>query len=207
MSHTRSFLPALFALAFIAGSTADVAAQKTLSADEKELAAYTLTMPTVRKMAAATKAIAQEMARDPKMMELEKLKARMDVLQQKDELTEAEAAEVEKLVERMEALEEEIDKADIADDNATLADMEATLKKHPAAMRALAAEGLAPREYARCMMALLQAAMIEGFSQGKADLTNLPDGVNPANVRFVREHKVELEALQKEMAGIGKKDR
>jgi hypothetical protein len=207
MSHARSFLPALFALAFGAGFVADIAAQKALSADEKELAAYTLTMPTVRKMAAATKALAQEMARDPKIMERDKLKARLEALQEKDELTDAEAAEIERLAERLEALEEEIDKADISDDNATLADMEATLKKHPGATRALAAEGLTAREYARCMMALLQAAMIEGFSQGKADLTDLPPGVNPANVRFVRENRVELEAIQKEMAGPGKKDR
>jgi hypothetical protein len=207
MTHARPFLPALLFLLFTAGAAADVAAQKALSADEKELAAYTLTMPTVRKMAAATKAIAQEMARDPKVMERDKLKARLDVLQAKDEVSDAEAAEIEKLAARVEALEEEIDKADIADDNATLADMEATIKKHPGAMRALAAAGITARDYALSMMALLQAAMIEGFSQGKADLTDLPPGVNPANVRFVREHKVELEAIQKEMAGIGKKDR
>jgi hypothetical protein len=53
-------------------------------------------------------------------------------------------------------------------------------------------------------MALLQAAIIEGFSQGKADLTNLPAGVNPDNVRFVRENKAEIEALQKMMAGAKK---
>jgi DNA repair exonuclease SbcCD ATPase subunit len=164
-------------------------------------------MPAVRKMASVTRALAQEAARDPKRMERDKLKARLDALQEKDELTEAESAELEKLSERLEALEEEIDKADISDDNATLADMEASLKKYPGAVRALAAEGLTPREYARCMMALLQAAMIEGFSQGKADLSNLPAGVNPANVRFVRENRVELEAIQKEMAGVGKKDR
>ena len=205
MSHGRSFLPALFVLVFAAGAAADVAAQKTLSADEKELAAYTLTLPTVRKMAAVTKALAQEAARDPKRMELEKLKARMDVLQEKDELTDAESAELEKLSERLEALEEEMDKEGLGN-NASLADMEAALKKYPGAMRALTAEGLTAREYARCMMALLQAAMIEGFSQGKADLTDLPQGVNPANVRFVREHKAELDAIQKEMAAIGKKD-
>ena len=207
MSHTRSFLPALFALAFAAGYAADIAAQKPLSADEKELAAYTLTMPTVRKMAAATKAIAQEMARDPRMMESAKLKARLETLREKDELTDAENAELEKLSERLEALEEEMDKDGSSGNNATLADMEASLKKHPGAMRALAAEGLTAREYARSMMALLQAAMVEGFSQGKADLASLPQGVNPANIRFVRENKAELEAIQKDMAAAGKKDR
>jgi hypothetical protein len=47
------------------------------------------------------------------------------------------------------------------------------------------------------MMALLQAALVEGMSQGKADLKNLPPGINPDNILFVREHKAELEAMQK----------
>ena len=36
---------------------------------------------------------------------------------------------------------------------------------------------------------MLQAALVEGFSQGKADLKTLPAGINPENVKFVREHK------------------
>jgi hypothetical protein len=206
MSRIESLLPALIALV-VSTSYLPAAAAQTLSADEKELAAYTLTMPTVRKVAAVTKRFAEEAARDPKVMERGKLKARLDVLQEKEELTEAETAEMEKLAERLEALEQEIDEADVSADNASLAGMEASFRKYPAVMRALAAEGLTPREYARCMMALLQAAMVEGFSQGKADLSNLPKGVNPENVRFVRENKAELEALQKEMAGPVKKDR
>ena len=48
---------------------------------------------------------------------------------------------------------------------------------------------------------MLQASLIEGFSQGKADPKNLPARINPENVRSVREYKAELEAMQKAMAG------
>jgi len=78
--------------------------------------------------------------------------------------------------------------------------MEAAFKKQPEAMRLLAAQGLSSREYWLCMMALMQAALVEGFSQGKADLKALPPGVNPDNLRFIRENKAELEKLQSEMA-------
>jgi len=201
MSHTRSFLPALFSLVFAAGAAADVAAQKALSADEKELAAYTLTMPTVRKVAAVTRTFLDEAARDPKVIESNKLKARLEVLEAKDELTAAETAEMEKLGGRIEALEAEIDSVDdLQRNNQSLADMEAGLKKRPTIMKALAREGLTPREYVRCLMALFQAAIVEGFSQGKADLAALPPGMSADHIRFIRENKTELDALQKEMA-------
>jgi hypothetical protein len=135
---------------------------------------------------------------------MQKLKAQIKALDEKEELTEAQQAELEKLREREEALEQEMDRAAEAkgfSNTQTLADMEAAMKKEPAAMRALAREGLTPREYALCMMTLLQASMVEGFSQGKADLSTLPPGVNPENVKFVREHKAELEAMQ---AALGK---
>ncbi len=83
--------------------------------------------------------------------------------------------------------------------------MEAQVRKHPAALRALASQGLTPREYAKATMALLLAAMVEGFSQGKADLEKLPPGVNPENVKFVRENKTELETIYAAMSGKDKK--
>ena len=210
MSYIRFLIAALLTVGMAAAHAPSAAAQ-TPTADEKALSTYTLTMPTVRKVAAATQkmgieAAAQE-ARDPKKAELRKLKTRMDALQEKEEMTEAEEAEVEKLIERMQALEEEIDASEDEGDsnNETLADMEAVMKKNPAAMRILASEGLTPREYTLCLMALFQAALAEGFSQGKLDLDKLPAGINPANIRFVREHKAELEALQKQMGAAPKK--
>ena len=187
-------------LALIASTEATTAQ----SPDEKALAAYRLNMATVRKVAAATQAFAAEQAKDPKVQELTKLRAEIKALQDKDELTDAESEKLDKLREREEALEEAMNRDDGSPDsnnNQTLADMEASIKKMPQAVAILAREGITPREYTLCMMALLQAAMVEGFSQGKADLTKLPAGVNPENVRFVRENKAELEALQKMMEG------
>jgi hypothetical protein len=206
MSRIPLVLFALVSGLFVSLSSG-VAAAPTQSSDEKELAAYRLTLPTVKKVAAATIAMAEEAAKDPRAKEMQKIKAELEELQKKEELTEAEQAKVDKLQEREAALEAELERSEIGGDNnpQSLADMEARLKKHPAAARALAAQGLTAREYAVCMMALLQAAMAEGFSQGKLDLNKLPAGINPENIKFVRENKAELEAMQKAMAATGKK--
>lgn len=205
MSRTRHVLPALVTAAALAIFAGDTLAQ-TLSADEKELAAYRLTLPTVKKLAAVMQSLAEEAAQDPKAKEIAGIRAEIKELQKKDELTEAEGAKLEKLLEREQALEDEEDITSNPRRNAeTLAEMEAQIKRFPSAVRALAREGLTAREYARATMALLQAAMVESFSQGKADLAKLPPGVNPENVRFVRENKTELEALQSARAGKPKK--
>ena len=203
--RARVFYPVIVAV--ITAVSASSALAQTLSADEKELASYRLTMPTVRKVMAALQSLAEEAARDPKAQEMAKLKAEIKTLTDKDELTDAENAQLEKLQERVQKLEDEDDSNDAASlNNAhTLADLEAHVKSNPMWMRALTREGLTAREYARATMALLQAGLVEGFSQGKADLTKLPPGVNPDNVRFVRENKAELEAMQKTMAGKSKK--
>ena len=114
----------------------------------------------------------------------------------------AQEVELERLQERLSALEEAEDNDEsLIMEAKTLAEMEAKIKAHPGAMRAMSAAGIAPREFARCLLALLQASLIEGFSEGKADLKNLPAGANPENVKFVRQHKAELEAMQKAMSG------
>lgn len=205
MSRTRSLLAAVLTLGFAAVWTNAQAAQT--SPDEKAIAAYRLTMPTVKKVMAVTQSFVEEAAKDPKVQELAKLKADIAALEKKEELTEAEQAQLDKLHERRTALEEsesEDEPSAIANSD-TLADMEAKIRKHPAAMRVLAREGLSPREYALCMMTLLQASLIEGFSQGKADINKLPAGVNPENLRFIRENKAELEAMQRAVGGAVKK--
>ena len=177
-------------------------AAHALSADEKEIAAYKLTMPTVKKVAAVSRALAEDEARDPQQQEITKVTAEIDALEQKGELTEAEEARLEKLRERLDALEEEQDRKSAADKSTeTLDGLEARLKQHQGAAAVLAREGLSAREWAVCMMALLQASLVEGFSQGKADLAKLPPGVNPDNVRFVREHRAELEAMREAFGG------
>jgi len=175
--------------------------------DEKELAAYRLTLPTVRKGAAVMKAFADEAAQDARAKEMAKIKTEIEELGKKDELTEAEQAKIDKLHERRQALEEEAANSPDRDGNnaKTLDEMEAQVRKHPAALRGLASQGLTPREYAKATMALLLASVVEGFSQGKADLEKLPPGVNAENVRFVRENKAELETIYAAMSRKDKK--
>ena len=193
MSQTRlaaPFLALVLTLAFSASAVAQ-------TADEKALATYRLTMPTLKKVFTALESMVQEMMKDPKVQEQQKLKAQIKALEAKDELTEAQQAELDKLQERAAALEEEIDQMhEVGGSGAqTLDQMEASMKKQPVAMRALNAQGLTPREYALSLTALLQASMADGFLQGQ-DLSKLPPGINPENVKFVRENKDALAALQ-----------
>jgi septal ring factor EnvC (AmiA/AmiB activator) len=196
LSQTRLAAPFLALILTMAFAAAAVA--QTLTADEKVLATYRLTMPNIKKVFTALESMVQEMTKDPKFQEQQKLKGQIKALQDKDELTDAQQAELEKLQERAEALEEEIDKMQEASGTSnmhTLDQMEASIKKQPFAMRALNAQGLTPREYALTLMALLQASMADGFLQGQ-DLSKLPPGINPENVKFVRENKDALAAMQ-----------
>jgi len=191
------FRAPFLALALAFASVATAAAQ-TLTADEKELSTYRLTMATVKKVMAATEGMLQEMSTDPKYQEQQKLKAQIKALEAKEELTEAQEAELEKLLKRAEALEEEMDRLQEASgltNPKSLNEMAAAIEKQPAAVRALAAQGLTSREYSRTMLALLQASLAEGFLQGQ-DLSKLPPSINPENVKFVRENKEALAAMQ-----------
>ncbi len=178
------------------------AAAQSLTADQKELASYTITMPTVKKMAAAIRAFAEAASQDPKFKELAKVKEEIKTLENKDDLSEAEGQRLEKLHAQADALEEEIDRASGATNAATIDEMAARINAIPQASAALAKAGLTAREFSKCTMALFQAAMIKGLSQGKVDLSKLPPGVNPANITFVEEHEQELLQLQKEMQAL-----
>ena len=180
------------------------AGAQTLSPDEKELANYTLTMPTVRKVANAMNALNELESRDPKVRELEKIKKEIETLESKEELTDAEAEKIEQLRQRAGVLDEEIER-ERPSTTGTLADMEAQIKKHPEAVAILAKEGLTARDFTRTTMALFQAAMVVGFSQGKVDMTKLPAGINPANVTFFQENQKELEEIQRRMEAASKK--
>ena len=206
MAHTRpstTILALSLTLLFSAGA---VAQNQKLTADEKELSTYRLTMPTVKKVMGVLQAFVEEISKDPKVQEQQKLEAQIKALETKEELTEAQEAQLEKLRERAEALEEEIDRLQEASgmqNPETIDQMEAAMKKHPAGMRALASQGLSAREYSKAMLALLQASLAEGFLQGQ-DLSKLPAGINPENVKFVRENKDALAAMQSSLKKPGK---
>lgn len=188
------------------------------TADEKELAAYVLTMPTLNKVMAAMRVMAQEMRKDPKYQQLMKFDAdieavekQLEPLQAKDETTPAEDKKIESLLEQVEKLREQKEQAEEAmselvpmGNMRSLDDMERGMAKFPPMVRALKSQGLSPREYAKFMMVMLQAGMIYGFSQGKVDYAKLPAGVNPENIKFIIAHKAELDAMQKEFATLGK---
>jgi hypothetical protein len=195
---------ATFALFFAVLLAAPTTAQ-TLSADEKELAAYTLTMPTVRKVAAAMRAFNEVAAQDPKAKELAKIREDIKALEAKDELTEADEKKLDDLRAREQSLDEQMDRENGPGNANTIDEMVARIEKQPEAKAALAKAGLTAREFAKCTLALFQAAMVKGFSQGKIDMAKLPPGINPANITFVQEHEAELAELQKEMQGTIKK--
>jgi predicted RNase H-like nuclease (RuvC/YqgF family) len=188
-------------------------------ADDKELASYTLTLATMKKVVAATRAMMQEMMNDPKYQQLMKfddqiadLEKQIEALQEKDELTEAESAKVDSLIEQVEKLRERKEQAEESmstnapnmNNAQSLDDMERGIAAFPPMARALKREGLAPREYSKFMLAILQAGMIHGFSQGKVDYAKLPANVNPENIKFIAAHQAEFAAMQKELAAIGK---
>jgi predicted RNase H-like nuclease (RuvC/YqgF family) len=198
-------------------TTAPLLAQS--KADEKELASYTLTLATMNKVVAAMRGMTQEMMNDPKYQQLMKfdeqiadLEKQIDTLQEKDELTDAESAKIDSLHEQVEKLRERKEQAEESmstdapsmNDAQSLDEMERGITAFPPMARALTREGLAPREYAKFMLAMLQAGMIHGFSQGKVDYAKLPAGVNPENIKFIAAHQAELEAMQKEFAAMGK---
>ena len=86
------------------------------SADEKELAAYTLTMPTLNKAVAVMRSMAKEMMQDPKYQQamkidkqIEGVEAEVAKLEAKNEMTEAEGKKLEALNEQLEKLQSQKD--------------------------------------------------------------------------------------------------
>ena len=216
----RRLFASLLIVPFVVATSTPLLAQS--KADEKELASYALTLPTLKKVGAAMKAMAEEMMKDPKYQmlmrvdeEVEQLEKQVEVLEEKDELTEAESKKVESLNEQIDKLRQRKEQAEEAmSSNApnmnnaqTLDDMERSIAAFTPMARALKREGLSPREYSKFMLSMLQAGMIYGLSQGKVDMAKLPPGVNPENVKFIAAHKAELDAMQQEFAAMGKRKR
>lgn len=199
------------ALATAYSATALLAQPQQLSADEKELAAYRLTLANVKKTGSVLKAFAEIEAADPRNRankaledESNRIAAEMQALEDKEKLTAAEKARLEKLTQESEALAEKAMAAAEAEDKAsgdkkqpqTLAEWESLLNKEPRLIAVLEREGLSAREFAKTTLALMQASLVVGLSQGKVDFAKLPPGVNAENVKFVMENKETLQALE-----------
>ena len=200
-------------LAIACSSTSFLAQAQQLSADEKELATYRLTLANVKKTGAVLKAFAEIEAADPRNRankaieeESDRIAAEMQAIEDKEELTAADKARLEKLNARIDAITQEALAAAEAEDKAsenkkqpeTLAEWEALIKQEPRLLAVLNREGLSAREFAKTTLALMQASLVVGFSQGKVDFAKLPPGVNAENVKFVMENKEALQALERE---------
>jgi hypothetical protein len=69
----------------------------------------------------------------------------------------------------------------------------------PGARKSIEAAGLTPRQYAVITMALFQAAFAQFAIEQGADPAKVAReaSVNPANLRFIKEHKAELDKLKR----------
>lgn len=169
--------------------------------DAKELASYRLTMDTVKKVETATRALFAALKDDPKFQKLQQIEAELEALQKKEELTDAESERITALEAQKEALEDS-QELNFGSAN-SLDEMEANVNKSPLVSKSLQQAGLTPREYAKFMMAMIQASFAAGFKKAGM-LKELPAGVNPDNVKFVEEHEAELKAMQAEFEKMGK---
>jgi len=163
--------------------------------DLREMAAYTLTLDTLNKVTRVNQALYAAMKKGPRYAEQTKLQAELDAIQKKDETTEADDKRQEAIEARLEALEKSDDDSMNMGDAKNLDEMAARVQKFQPMLAALKAEGMAPREYAKFVMALIQAGFAAGM-QKAGMLKETPAGINPANIKFVLEHEAELKKLQ-----------
>ena len=171
-------------------------------ADMKEIARYTLTMETVHKFEKAMGFMMEEAKKDPKYATQIKLKAQIDSLEKKDELTDDEQTKLDSLREQLERAEAADNTNDMSRAN-TIAEMADAASKMPIVANSLRRAGLTPREYAVFTMAFLQASMYQSMKQ--AGIKEVPKEMNPANAKFVDAHMAELAAMQERMKGASKK--
>jgi hypothetical protein len=88
---------------------------------------------------------------------------------------------------------------DSTGDAKTLTDMERKINGMPVMAAALKQAGMSARDYAKFMMAMMQASFAEMAKQMSAKAGKpfqTPEGVNPANITFVEQHQADLKKLE-----------
>ena len=163
--------------------------------DLREMSTYTLTMDAVNKFARINQGLLALQKQDPKYAEQMKLEKELEVLRKKDEPTEAEDKRKDEITERLAALEAQKDSGLNTGDARNLNEMAAKIEAFPPVMNLLRKEGMSAREYAKFTLAIIQAGLTAGL-QKQGLLKTMPEGVNPANVKFMIEHEEELKKLQ-----------
>ena len=89
-----------------------------------------------------------------------------------------------------------------SDGNETTAQTIARIETSPIAIKVLQDAGLTAKDYVWITAAWLQAAMTAGMLESTPG-AKLPEGQNPQNVEFMKQHKAELEAMSKDMGMKG----
>ena len=92
-----------------------------------------------------------------------------------------------------------------ADKEESLDQLAKKISAEPALVDAMAKHGFTPRQFVLEEMVLFQASMAAAMMPAGANEAELAHKahVNPANVAFVRQHKDEIEAMQKKYAPQG----
>lgn len=201
-------LRALFVLVFVGTAAAAVAqpAAQAADPDMKEVSSYRLTMEAVNKVDQVTRAMVEELKQDPMMRQRMAIEQELEQLNKKEEPTDADQQRIQQLEAQRDEMEK--DEPALFDNANSLSDMEAAIQKFPPLANALRTSGMAPREYAKFMMAMMQAALAYGFQKSgmKVEDAKLTD-VQQANVKFVEEHQAELQKLQEEWKALGKDEK
>lgn len=191
----------LIAVLLAATPAAAAGAQPPASADAKEIQSYTLTVPAMKQVMAATRNMLAAAKNDPRFQRLQKLEAEVKALSAKEEPTEADTDRMEKINAEIEATQSNLN---FMSGNKSLDEIEAAVAKEPIAANAMKQAGIAPRDYAKFMGAFLQASFIHGF-QKSGMLKEMPKEANPDNVKFVEQHAAEFEAFMKELQAFAGK--
>jgi hypothetical protein len=76
----------------------------------------------------------------------------------------------------------------------------ARLEASPAMKAAIESAGMSVHDYAYTSQSLVATLMVVGAVEG-GQLKDIPEGVNPRNVDFVKAHRAEIEAKMKAMGG------
>lgn len=196
----RSFLATLLCSVVAAPSFAQAQDQ---DADVKEVSSYRLTMEGFTKMSKAMQVMARELKNDPRFAEQARLQKEVDALESKDEPTEADQKRLEELQARLEQMDN--DDNGMFDNAKSLDDMEAGAAKFPPLAKGLQEAGMAPREYAKFMMAFIQASFAYGFQKsGMAPDASKLTPIQQANIKFVADHEEDIKKLQQSWAELGK---
>lgn len=187
----KSIRVLLIAVTVLGCASLSAAAQQT-PADAREIAAYRLTPAALKKYDAVADHLVAWIKSNPEAQAEIRLRASVDSLSKKDELTDAEQARLEKLQEQLARLEESAE--DDSDDDDTIAGMTAGLMKQKPVMDALRKAGFAPREFVLFNMAMLQAS---GFAQLKQQgmEKHIPKEANAEHIRFAEQNAAAFQAI------------